>query len=155
MFVMRPATSADEGPIAVMIRARSSWMRIRGIRGWDGWESSANVLAGQAADSAFPAWVLTGVSTTSHRGGFVPRLPPARTHLELRTAGTLRLLFGVYLRTFPDCPRLAGSQLGADDLGKELPLPRSPVHRGCDDPCFPLQQTAYSTHVSEERREGT
>jgi predicted N-acetyltransferase YhbS len=60
MFVMRLATSADERPIAMMIRARSSWMRDRGIRGWEGWESSADVLAGQAADPAFPVWVLTG-----------------------------------------------------------------------------------------------
>jgi hypothetical protein len=60
MFVMRPASAADQEPIAAMIRARSAWMRRRGIHGWDGWESSAEVLAAQAADPSFPVWVMTG-----------------------------------------------------------------------------------------------
>lgn len=60
MFVMRPATAGDQEPIAAMICARSAWMRARGINGWEGWESSAPVLAGQAADPSFPVWVMTG-----------------------------------------------------------------------------------------------
>jgi hypothetical protein len=60
MFVMRPATAGDQGPIAAMIRARSELMRERGISGWESWESSAPVLAAQAGDSSFPVWVMTG-----------------------------------------------------------------------------------------------
>lgn len=35
-------------------------MRERGIHGWHGWESSAEVLAAQAGDPSFPVWVMTG-----------------------------------------------------------------------------------------------
>jgi hypothetical protein len=58
MFALRRATAIDEAPIAEMIRARSSWMRETGVTGWDGWSSSASVLAAQAADPGFPVWVL-------------------------------------------------------------------------------------------------
>jgi hypothetical protein len=57
---MRPAVAADQQPIASMIRARSAWMRQRGVNGWEGWEAAAPELAGQAADPSFPVWVLTG-----------------------------------------------------------------------------------------------
>jgi len=62
MFVMRPACVGDQEAIAVMIRARSTWMRGRGIVGWDSWESSAEVLAAQAGDSSFPVWVMTAAN---------------------------------------------------------------------------------------------
>ena len=60
MFVLRPAGTGDQEPIAAMIRARSAWMRERGMNGWDSWESSAGVLAAQAGDPSFPVWALTG-----------------------------------------------------------------------------------------------
>jgi predicted N-acetyltransferase YhbS len=60
MFVMRPSSAGDQEAIAAMIRARSGWMRERGIHGWQGWESSAEVLAAQAGDPSFPVWVMTG-----------------------------------------------------------------------------------------------
>jgi hypothetical protein len=59
MFILRRATADDEKPVAEMILARSAWMRQQGVAGWEGWEASAPVLAGQAADPAFPVWVLT------------------------------------------------------------------------------------------------
>jgi len=58
MFALRPASAGDQEPIAAVIRARSAWMRQRGLNGWDSWESSADVLAAQAADPSFPVWVL-------------------------------------------------------------------------------------------------
>ena len=33
VFVMRPAVAGDQEPIAAMIRARSAWMRERGVNG--------------------------------------------------------------------------------------------------------------------------
>jgi hypothetical protein len=59
MFILRRATADDEKPVAEMILARSAWMRQQGVADWEGWEASAPVLAGQAADPAFPVWVLT------------------------------------------------------------------------------------------------
>ncbi len=43
--------------IAVLIRARSAWMRDRGRPDWD---DSADDLADQAAHPDIPVWVLTG-----------------------------------------------------------------------------------------------
>lgn len=59
MFTLRRAAADDEKPVAEMILARSAWMKRGGVTGWRGWQASALVLAGQAADPAFPAWVLT------------------------------------------------------------------------------------------------
>ncbi|GAA2712936.1 GNAT family N-acetyltransferase [Actinoplanes palleronii] len=55
MLTMRPAGPADEEPIAQMIRARSVWLRERGMPGWD---EAADALAAQAAQPGFPVWVL-------------------------------------------------------------------------------------------------
>lgn len=56
MMSMRPAGSGDQEPIAAMIRARSAWLRTRGLPDWD---AAADVLAAQAADPGMPVWVLT------------------------------------------------------------------------------------------------
>jgi hypothetical protein len=56
LLTMRPAGPHDREPIAHMIHARSSWLRQRGLPGWD---DAAEGLAAQAADPGFPAWVLT------------------------------------------------------------------------------------------------
>lgn len=58
MFTLRRATADDEKPVAEMILARSVWMRLRDVAGWDGWENAAPALAAQAADPGFPVWVL-------------------------------------------------------------------------------------------------
>ena len=60
MLTMRPARPADQDPIARMIRARSGWLRERGMPDWD---NAADALAAQAAQPGFPVWVLTDDDT--------------------------------------------------------------------------------------------
>lgn len=59
MLMMRPATVEDQAPIENMIRSRGRWMREQGVPGGGGWAANAAALAAQAADPAFPVWVLT------------------------------------------------------------------------------------------------
>lgn len=53
---MRPATVGDQLPVADLIRARSTWLRERGLPDWD---ASVDDLAAQAANPDIPMWVLT------------------------------------------------------------------------------------------------
>ena len=52
---MWPATAADELPVRHLVVARSRWLEERGLPSWRG---SADVIAAQVADPAFPVWVL-------------------------------------------------------------------------------------------------
>jgi hypothetical protein len=107
MFVMRRATADDQEPIAAMIRARSGWMRQRGISGWEGWESSASVLAAQAADPAFPVWVVTGDSSVVGCTSLYEQSPPwFWTEAEQAESA-------FFLATTVTDPALAGRRLGA------------------------------------------
>jgi len=60
---MRPADADDRPAVAELFRARSVWMRNRGLEGWQGWGASAEELAVQAGDpdsaKVGPVWVLT------------------------------------------------------------------------------------------------
>lgn len=56
---MRPAGTADIGPIAAMIRTRAAWMTEHGIHGGPDWADHADTLAAQAAAPGIPVWVLT------------------------------------------------------------------------------------------------
>ena len=60
---MRPAAERDRPAIAALIRARAAWMRTRALRGWEGWRDSAEDLAAQAGDDAYPVWVATVAGT--------------------------------------------------------------------------------------------
>ncbi|MGW0704939.1 GNAT family N-acetyltransferase [Streptomyces sp. NPDC002643] len=55
---MRPATADDQEAIAEMVRARCAWMRERGIPDWPRTEDDIRNAASQAANPAFPVWVL-------------------------------------------------------------------------------------------------
>ena len=55
-FVIRRAHPADQQPLADVIRARSVWMRERGLPDWF---TAADELAAQAAQPHTPVWVLT------------------------------------------------------------------------------------------------
>lgn len=56
MLTMRSARATDQDSVGHMIRARSVWLRERGLPGWD---DAADGLAAQAAEPGFPMWVLT------------------------------------------------------------------------------------------------
>jgi predicted N-acetyltransferase YhbS len=109
MFVMRPAITADEEPIARMIRARSAWMRERGVSGWDSWEASAPRLAAQAADPVFPVWVLTAGEDGEVAGctSLYPQSPPwFWTEAEQAEPA-------LFMATTVTSPAFAGQRLGA------------------------------------------
>ncbi|MEU2559760.1 GNAT family N-acetyltransferase [Streptomyces longispororuber] len=58
MYVMRPATAADQEQLTDMVRARCAWMRERGIPDWPRTEEDVRIVASQASDPKFPVWVL-------------------------------------------------------------------------------------------------
>jgi hypothetical protein len=107
MFVMRPATADDQEPIAAMIRARSEWMRLRGIPGWEGWGTSAAVLAAQAADPGFPVWVMTDGGSVVGCTSVYEESPP----WFWTTAEQAEPAF--FLATTVTDPALAGHRVGA------------------------------------------
>lgn len=133
MFVLRRATAGDETPVAEMILARSSWMRQQGVSGWDGWESSAPVLAAQAADPAFPVWVL------AREGGEIVGCTslyeesPAWFWTDAERAEP-----AFYLATTVTHPELAGLRMGAQIAWSVLDLAarsgRKWVRRGATEP---------------------
>jgi hypothetical protein len=107
MFVMRQAAADDEEPILAMIRARSEWMRLRGISGWEGWGASAAVLAAQTADPGFPVWVMTEGSWVVGCTSVYEESPP----WFWTAAEQAEPAF--FLATTVTDPALAGQRLGA------------------------------------------
>jgi hypothetical protein len=107
-FALRPASGGDQEPIAAVIRARSAWMRQRGLNGWDSWESSADVLAAQAADPSFPVWVLTdGDGLVVGCTSLYQESPPwFWTEVEQAEPA-------IFLATTVTDPALAGQRVGA------------------------------------------
>jgi hypothetical protein len=133
MFVMRPASADDQEPIATMIRARSVWMRGRGINGWDSWESSAPALAAQAADPAFPVWVMTDDSGTIVACTSLYEESPPWFWTEAEQAEP-----AFFLATTVTDPALAGQRTGALVAWTVLDLAartgREWVRRGTTEP---------------------
>jgi hypothetical protein len=108
MFMMRPATIADQGQIAAMIRHRAAWMKSRGIYGADGWGSKAESLAAQAGDTEFPVWVCTGSDgTVVGCTSLYTELPGWGWTPEEQAQPS------VFLATTVTDPRYAGQRLGA------------------------------------------
>lgn len=91
-----------------MIRARSAWMRQRDIHGWESWESSAGVLAAQAADSSFPVWVMTGSGDMVVGCTSLYEQSPPWFWTEAEQAEP-----AFFLATTVTDPALAGQRLGA------------------------------------------
>jgi hypothetical protein len=117
MFALRRATAIDEAPIAEMIRARSSWMRETGVTGWDGWASSASVLAAQAADPGFPVWVLARDDGAVMGCTSLFEESPAWFWTEAERAEP-----AFYLATTVTHPELAGQRMGAQIAWSVLDL---------------------------------
>ena len=60
MYTMRPASAADEDPIAALVRSRARWLHDRGDTDWRGFHDHADIYASQTADPDVPVWALTG-----------------------------------------------------------------------------------------------
>ncbi|MFD4589044.1 GNAT family N-acetyltransferase [Streptomyces sp. NPDC058434] len=58
MFSVRPARPDDLSALTSVIEDRAAWMRERGLDDWEGWLSSAPMMAARAVRSRSPGWVL-------------------------------------------------------------------------------------------------
>ncbi|NUS72127.1 MAG: GNAT family N-acetyltransferase [Corynebacteriales bacterium] len=58
MYYMRPSVLADREDLTNILRARSAWMRDKGLSGWEGWGERAESIAGQAGDPISPTWTM-------------------------------------------------------------------------------------------------
>ncbi|MFI6036043.1 GNAT family N-acetyltransferase [Streptomyces sp. NPDC051315] len=74
MFSVRLARPDDELALVSLIEDRAAWMRERGLEDWEGWLSSAPMMAARAVRPRSPAWVLehargrvVGCTTVSDR----------------------------------------------------------------------------------------
>lgn len=109
MFVMRPATGADQAAIAEMISLRADWMRERGLDGADSWGERAESLAAQAADPDFPVWACTQPDADDRIVGITSLYTetPAWGWTDEERAQP-----AVFLATTVTHPGLAGQRLG-------------------------------------------
>lgn len=133
MFILRRTIADDEKSVFEMILARSAWMKRHGVVGWDGWEASASALAGQAADPAFPVWVLAREDDGSIAGctSIFDESPPwFWTEKE-------RAVPAYYLATTVTHPEFAGQRVGAQIAWSVLDLAsrtgRTWVRRGATE----------------------
>ncbi|ELP65958.1 GNAT family N-acetyltransferase [Streptomyces turgidiscabies] len=59
MLAMRPATPEDQSRLALMIQARSDWMKDKQLPSWRSWGKHVHELAGNCTRHPSEMWVLT------------------------------------------------------------------------------------------------
>ncbi|MFE0457359.1 GNAT family N-acetyltransferase [Streptomyces sp. NPDC058914] len=127
---MRPASPDDVPALTALIGRRAAWMRERKLEDWEGWSSSAALMAARAARPRSPGWVLehiggavVGCTTVSDRS-----LDAGWTVAEQGEAA-------LYLNTTVTDPAWRrfrpGALLAAWTLHRAATTGRSWVRRGC------------------------
>ena len=156
VFSARRASPDDVPALTALIKRRAEWMRECGLEDWEGWSSSAALMAARAARPRSPGWVLV------HAGGAIVGCTYVSDRpLDEGWTTSEQAEAALYLNSTVTDPAWRrcrpGSQLAAWALHQAAMTGKSWVRRGCtsqgllryyrDAQGFTLVRTVRSEHA--------
>lgn len=130
LFSVRPARPDDLPALTAVIEERAAWMRERGLEDWEGWLSSAPMMAMRAVRPRSPGWVLEHA-----REGVVGCTQLSDRPLDEGWSDAERDEPALYLNTTVTDPawrwHRPGALLAAWALRRAAATDRTWVRRGC------------------------